>query len=47
MTKKERKILPEHKAGAEMSVSASTHPDEDDLEEARAFAAWITTLHQQ
>ena len=36
---------PEHKAWAEMAASASTHPDEDDLEDARAFARWIATLN--
>lgn len=38
---------PEHKAWAEMSASARTHPDENDLEEARAFARWIMTLSLQ
>jgi flavodoxin len=38
---------PEHKAWAEMSASARTHPDESDLEEARAFARWIMTLSLQ
>ncbi len=35
---------PEHEAWADMAASASTHPDESDLEGARAFARWITTL---
>ena len=38
---------PEHKAWAEMSASARTHPDESDLEDARAFAKWIVTLSLQ
>lgn len=38
---------PEHKAWAEMAVSASTHPDESDLEDARSFARWILTLAAQ
>jgi len=39
--------LPEHKAWAEMAASASTHPDESDLEDARSFARWIMTLAAQ
>ncbi|MFC2169078.1 flavodoxin family protein [Acidobacteriota bacterium] len=38
------KKSPEHKAWTEMAASASTHPDEGDLEDARAFARWIVTL---
>jgi flavodoxin len=38
---------PEHKAWAEMAASAQTHPDEHDLEDARSFAKWITTLSLQ
>lgn len=38
---------PEHKAWAEMAVSASTHPDESDMEDARSFATWIMTLATQ
>lgn len=38
---------PEHKAWAEMAASASTHPDESDLEDARSFARWIMTLAAQ
>ena len=38
---------PEHAAWAEMSISARTHPDESDLEDARAFARWIMTLAAQ
>jgi len=35
---------PEHEAWAEMAASAATHPDESDLEDARAFARWTMTL---
>ena len=35
---------PEHRAWAEMSASARTHPDNNDLEDARVFARWIQTL---
>lgn len=38
---------PEHRAWAEMSASARTHPDESDLEDARSFAKWIVTLSLQ
>ena len=38
---------PEHKAWVEMAASAQTHPDEHDLEDARAFAKWIITLIRQ
>ena len=38
---------PEHTAWAEMAVSARTHPDENDLEDARAFARWVKTLYAQ
>jgi flavodoxin len=38
---------PEHKAWAEMAASALTHPDKNDLEEARSFAKWIITLSLQ
>lgn len=38
---------PEHKAWTEMAVSASTHPDESDLADARDFAARILTLAAQ
>ena len=34
---------PEHEAWADMAASASTHPDESDLEDARAFAQFIRT----
>ena len=35
---------PEHEAWADMAVSASTHPNEHDLEDARTFARWVVTL---
>lgn len=35
---------PEHRAWSEMAASAQTHPDEGDLEDARAFARWVMTL---
>jgi flavodoxin len=35
---------PEHRAWTEMAVSARTHPNEGDLEEARSFARWVLTL---
>ncbi len=38
---------PEHKAWTDMAVSARTHPDEGDLEDARSFAKWIMALHIQ
>jgi hypothetical protein len=38
---------PEHEAWADMAASASTHPNEHDLAEARAFAGWVITLSQQ
>lgn len=38
---------PEHKAWVEMATSAQTHPDENDLEDARSFAKWIMTLSLQ
>ena len=38
---------PEHEAWADMAVSAATHPDGSDLEDARAFARWIQTLSAQ
>jgi flavodoxin len=37
----------EHKAWAEMAVSAATHPDKSDLEDATAFADWVMTLEAQ
>jgi len=38
---------PEHEAWTDMAVSASTHPDAHDLEDAAAFARWIVTLSGQ
>ena len=38
---------PEHGAWGDMAASASTHPDESDLEDARSFARWIATLGAQ
>jgi flavodoxin len=38
---------PEHEAWADMAASAATHPDENDLAEARAFAKWVMTLGTQ
>lgn len=35
---------PEHEAWAGMAVSAMTHPDASDLEDARVFAKWVLTL---
>jgi hypothetical protein len=34
---------PEHEAWADMAATASTHPDEHDVADARAFATWIAT----
>lgn len=41
------KKSPEHEAWADMAVSAATHPDKGDLEEAKTFAKRITTLSRQ
>lgn len=41
------KKSPEHEAWADMAVSAATHPDQGDLEDAKAFAKWIITLSRQ
>lgn len=38
---------PEHKAWVEMAASAQTHPDDNDLADARSFATWIMTLSLQ
>jgi flavodoxin len=38
------KKSPEHAAWADMAASAATHPDANDLAEARAFARWVTAL---
>jgi len=35
---------PEHEAWTDMAASARPHPNEQDLEEARAFARWALTL---
>lgn len=35
---------PEHEAWTDMAASASTHPNEHDLEDARTFARWVVTL---
>ncbi len=32
---------PEHEAWTDMAASASTHPDEHDIADARAFAKWV------
>lgn len=36
---------PEHEAWVDMAASAFHHPDEHDLEDARAFAQWVMTLY--
>jgi len=41
------KKSPEHEAWADMAVSAATHPDKGDLEEAKTFAKRIITLSRQ
>lgn len=38
---------PEHKLWAEMAVTARTHPDKNDLEDARTFARWVLSLANQ
>ena len=38
---------PEHEAWVDMAASASTHPNEHDLAEAKAFALWVMTLGRQ
>ncbi|HUT08723.1 MAG TPA: flavodoxin family protein [Candidatus Latescibacteria bacterium] len=38
---------PEHEAWADMAASAATHPDANDLDDARAFARWILTVSTQ
>jgi flavodoxin len=35
---------PEHEAWTDMAASASVHPNEHDLQDARAFAKWVLTL---
>ncbi|MCX7974565.1 MAG: flavodoxin family protein [Candidatus Aminicenantes bacterium] len=37
--------LPEHEAWVDMAASAFRHPDENDLEEARAFARWVMSIY--
>jgi len=44
---KKLKKSPEHSLWAEMAASAHTHPDRDDIEDARAFARWIQALHSE
>lgn len=41
------KKSPEHEAWADMAVSAATHPDKGDLEEAKTFAKRMITLSRQ
>jgi len=41
------KKSPEHEAWTDMAASAAIHPDQRDLEEAKAFAKWIITLSRQ
>lgn len=38
---------PEHELWAKMAVTARNHPDQHDLEDARAFALWIVNLARQ
>ncbi len=38
---------PEHKMWTEMAASAYTHPDQEDLKDAQAFARWIMSLFVQ
>ena len=38
------KKSPEHEAWTDMAASAVTHPDASDMEDARAFARWVSTL---
>jgi len=38
---------PEHKAWAEMAASARSHPDNNDLADARSFSKWVQTLFAQ
>jgi len=38
---------PEHEAWVDMAASASSHPTEHDLADARAFARWALTLSRQ
>jgi flavodoxin len=41
------KQSPEHQVWIEMAVTARTHPDENDIADARTFARWIQTLYNQ
>jgi flavodoxin len=38
---------PEHEAWTDMAASASTHPNEHDIADAKAFARWVVTLSRQ
>ncbi|MEW5901471.1 MAG: flavodoxin family protein [Acidobacteriota bacterium] len=38
---------PEHEAWVDMAASASTHPNEHDLADARSFAVWVLALSRQ
>jgi hypothetical protein len=38
---------PEHAAWTEMAASARSHPDENDIKDAQAFARWVLTLYAQ
>ncbi len=38
---------PEHNAWTEMAVSATNHPDESDVEDAKSFARWVMLLSKQ
>jgi flavodoxin len=38
---------PEHAAWTEIAASARSHPDENDLKDAQAFARWVLTLYAQ
>lgn len=39
------KKLPEHQAWAVMAASAQTHPNQQDIEDAKSFAQWILALY--
>ncbi|MDD8019823.1 MAG: flavodoxin family protein [Acidobacteriota bacterium] len=38
---------PEHELWTEMAVTSARHPDQNDLEDARAFARWMLSLANQ
>jgi hypothetical protein len=38
---------PEHKAWVEMAASAHSHPNDNDIADARSFAHWVQTLFAQ